>query len=99
MNPFRYELDDKFIENIGDCPGCNVDVANGGFWSNLNPRNWFNGIGSLSEGIAMVAEIIVYLIVLLLLIMVVRKIVWPLLKWSLQAPIAKSNNYKDLPTV
>ncbi len=49
----------------------------------LNPTNWFNGINSFSEGVAMAIEIVVYVLLLFVAIAVWRKCLYPILKWTL----------------
>ncbi len=67
-----FQLRNSFLETAGSCPGCNKETSLGGFLSNLNPGNWFNGIGSFSEGIAMALEIFVYVVLLIVFIGVWR---------------------------
>ncbi len=78
-----FQLRNSFLETAGSCPGCNKETSLGGFLSNLNPGNWFNGIGSFSEGIAMALEIFVYFVLLIVFIGVWRRCLWPVLKWTI----------------
>jgi hypothetical protein len=72
----------RWQTNTGECHGCNeMGVEN--FIQYLNPKQWFNGIGSTSETLAFVFELVVYGVVIFLIIAIVRKCLWPLCKWTL----------------
>ena len=80
-----FELKNPFIGTEGKCPGCNKEISGGfgGFLNSLNPKNWFDGISSLSEGVAVVLEVIVYIVILIVLICLWKKCIYPFIKWAL----------------
>lgn len=66
--PFREDpleinlLDNTWRELESQCPECNK-LSMTGFLNNLNPLNWANGIGSLSNFIMMASDILIYIVV------------------------------------
>ena len=75
MVPHRWQT------NTDECIGCN-EVAVANFIQYLNPKQWFDGIGSTSESLALIFELAVYAVVVLLVIALIRKCIWPLFRWT-----------------
>lgn len=98
--PFvTYTLGHTYIDNLGKCPGCNQETEEGGFLSFLNPRKWLNGVGSFSEGLALALEVGFYVILALVVIAIVRRLIWPLVRWALCASPSYKRGIKKDPSI
>ncbi len=87
-----FELKNTFIKTEGKCPGCNKETSSGfgGFLNHLNPKSWFDGISSFAEGMALTLEVLAYIVILIVLVGVWRKCLYPFVKWAL----CTSGNYE-----
>jgi hypothetical protein len=77
-----YLVANSWQTNIGDCIGCN-EIGIDNFVQYLNPKQWLNGFNSTSETIAFAFEITVNLLVLIVIFILVRKCIWPMIRWIL----------------
>ncbi|WKX96841.1 hypothetical protein Q1695_012914 [Nippostrongylus brasiliensis] len=80
-----YRVAHRWATGRGDCAGCNERGVEH-FLTSLDPRQWFNGISTPVEGLAMAVEILLGICMVLAFVWISTKCLFPLLRCTFSVP-------------
>uniref|UniRef100_A0A7E4W4V1 Glyco_hydro_65N domain-containing protein n=1 Tax=Panagrellus redivivus TaxID=6233 RepID=A0A7E4W4V1_PANRE len=73
------EMSKSWTEDHSNCPECN-QITLDGIMKYLNPVAWVNNVSSLTDGVVLIVQVVMFGVVLFLLYSILSKCVYPLLK-------------------
>ncbi|KAL1229341.1 Cell fusion protein [Trichinella pseudospiralis] len=77
----KVELPHRWTQAQGHCTDCNQISVNN-FLKYLNPANWTQGVNGWSEALAVGLEVAFYLLLAVILWAVCRRLICPVLRWT-----------------